>query len=118
LQRHQRALQAATAAIEQLDRDARTINFSVVAKHAGVSRTWLYQQPEIRELITRLRTHRPRSAPTVPAAQRASADSLRQRLAAATNEINKLRSDNTTLRDQLARLLGAQRLHQNTKPSQ
>jgi small-conductance mechanosensitive channel len=110
--RHERALQAATATIDRLGRATQPINFSVVAQHAGVSRAWLYRQPEIRELITGLRSTGPRQ-PTVRAAQRASADSLRQRLDAATDEISRLRSDNAALRDQLARLLGGQRAHQN-----
>ena len=106
--RHERALHAATAAIERLDRDAQPINFSIVAEQAGVSRGWLYRQPEIRERIARLRNSR---QPAIRAGQRASADSLRQRLDAATDEISRLRSDNAALRDQLARLLGAQRTH-------
>jgi hypothetical protein len=42
-------------------------------------------------------------------AQRATADSLRQRLDAARAEITRLRAENRTLRDQLARHLGLQR---------
>ena len=107
--RHHQALAAATAAIETLDRHAQPINFSTVATAAGVSRSWRYTQPEIRDLITRLR-----AAPTpslAPSTQRASAESLRQRLDAARDEISRLRTDNTNLKDQIARHLGAQRAH-------
>ncbi|PZS32449.1 MAG: transposase [Pseudonocardiales bacterium] len=110
--RHERTLQAATATIERLDRNAQTINFSVVAHQAGVSRAWLYRQPEIRDLIIELRTRRTR-APMTPAAQRATDDSLRQRLATATEEIRRLRNENTALREQLGRHLGVQRVHPN-----
>jgi small-conductance mechanosensitive channel len=101
-------VQAAAEAIERLDHDAHMINFSVVAQHAGISRAWLYRQPEIRELITRLRSTRT-AAPATRGGQRATVDSLRQRLNTATDEINRLRTENTALRDQLARLLGTHR---------
>ena len=64
--------------------------------------------PEIRELITRLRSTRT-AAPATRGGQRATVDSLRQRLNTATDEINRLRTENTALRDQLARLLGTHR---------
>jgi Family of unknown function (DUF6262) len=113
-QRRDRTLHAATTAIEELDRAGQPpITFSVVAQRAGVSRAWLYRETEIRDLINRLRSGGGRT-PTPPAAQRASAASLRQRLSAATDEISRLRQDNTALREQLARLLGQQR----TRPAQ
>ena len=46
----------------------------------------------------------------MPAAQRASTESLRQRLDSARDEITRLRADNAALRRQLARSLGEQRL--------
>ena len=107
-QRRDRTLHAATTAIEELDRARQPINFTIVAQRAGVSRAWLYRETEIRDLITRLRNSDGRT-PTTPAAQRASAASLRQRLSAATDEISRLRHDNAALREQLARLLGQQR---------
>ena len=113
-QRHDRTLHAATRAIEELDRAGQPINFSAVAQRAGVSRAWLYRETEIRDLITRLRSGDGRT-PT-PSAQRASADSLRQRLSAATDEISRLRHDNTVLREQLARLLGQQRTRPARQP--
>jgi hypothetical protein len=45
----------------------------------------------------------------MPAAQRATNNSLRQRLDGARDEITRLRADNANLRDQLARTLGEQR---------
>lgn len=50
------------------------------------------------------------SSTQLPAAQRASDESLRQRLDAARAEIDHLRSENGVLRDQIARALGEQRL--------
>jgi hypothetical protein len=106
--RHQAALAKASHAIERLDRSGQPVTFSAVAAAAGVSRAWLYRNPGIRDLITRLRTQPARTAST-RAAQRATADSLRARLDAAHQEITRLRAENTTLRQQAARHLGQQR---------
>ena len=53
--RHQAALAAARHAIEQLRREGRAVNYAAVAHAAGVSRTWLYRQDQIRDLIGQLR---------------------------------------------------------------
>lgn len=106
--RHQATLTRASDAIECLDRAGQPVTFSAVAAAAGVSRTWLYRNPSIRDLITRLRTKPSRPAST-RAAQRASAESLRARLDAAAQEISRLRAENATLREHAARHLGQQR---------
>lgn len=106
--RHQAALAKASQAIEHLDRSGQPVTFSAVAAAAGVSRAWLYRNPRIRELITRLRTE-PAPAASTRAAQRATAESLRARLDAAHEEITRLRAENTVLRQQAARHLGQQR---------
>ncbi len=109
--RHQSALAAALGAIEQLCREGRPVNFGAVARTAGVSRGWLYRQADVRDSIGRLRSS---AAPATPVAagQRASVSSLRQRLDSARGEISRLRAENTALREQLARQLGAQRAQQ------
>ena len=53
--RHDAALAAARHAIEQLQREGTAINYTTVAHSAGVSRTWLYRQDQIRDLISQLR---------------------------------------------------------------
>ena len=105
--RHQAALAAARHAIEELQREGTAINYTVVARTAGVSRTWLYRQDQIRDLISQLRQQHAPAAP-LPA-QRASTDSLRQRLDTARAEITRLRTQNRSLREQIARQLGLQR---------
>jgi Family of unknown function (DUF6262) len=110
--RHQAALAAARHAIDQLRREGKAISYVAVAHAAGVSRTWLYRQDQIRELISQLRDHQPPAA-----AQHASTDSLCQRLDTARAEITRLRAENRSLRDQLARQLGLQRTqHAKTRP--
>lgn len=113
--RHEAALSAARHAIQQLQREGEPVNFSAVARSAGVSRQWLYRQGQIRDLICRLSHQEPPAAALT--AQRASADSLRQRLDTARAEITRLRAENRSLRDQIARQLGLQRTqHASTEP--
>jgi Family of unknown function (DUF6262) len=107
-ERHQATLRKASDAIAHLDSSGQPVNFSAVAAAAGVSRTSLYRDPAIRDLISRIRSAPSRSAAT-RAAQRATAESLRTRLDTAPAEITRLRAENTMLREQAARHLGEQR---------
>jgi hypothetical protein len=107
-ERHQATLRKASDAIAHLDSSGQPVNFSAVAAAAGVSRTSLYRDPAIRDLISRIRSAPSRSAAT-RAAQRATAESLRTRLDTARAEITRLRAENTMLREQAARHLGEQR---------
>ena len=107
-ERHRAALRRATAAIEHLDRCGEAVTFSAVARAGSVSRAWLYRQADLRAAIIRLRPTDGRSAPATTA-NRASSDSLRQRLDATRNEISQLRAENARLREQVARSLGEQR---------
>ena len=111
--RHQATLTKASNTIERLDRSGQPVTFSAVAAAAGVSRTWLYRNPSIRDLITRLRTE-PSQPASTPATQRATAESLRARLDAARQEITRLRAENATLREQAARHLGQQRAQEHS----
>ncbi len=106
------ALTRGRGAIEDLDRAGAAITFTAVARAARVSRGWLYNQGDLRDAIIQLRRDAATAeAPVVPAAQRASTESHRQRLDSARDEITRLRADNAALRGQLARSLGEQRLH-------
>jgi hypothetical protein len=109
--RHDAATTRARAALEQLDRTGQPITVTGTAEAASVSRSWLYTQPELLATITGLRdrTTSARDRALVPAAQRASCESLRQRLDTVRAEIAELRAENAALRDRLARSLGDQR---------
>jgi len=111
--RHRSASAAAFEAIEQLCREGKPVNFGAVARTAGVSRGWLYRQADVRDRISHLRSS-VAPAPPVTAQQRASVSSLRQRLDTARGEISRLRAENSALRAQLARQLGAQRAQQTS----
>ena len=108
--RHDTTLQRAEDTVRRLANRGETVTFRRVADAAGVSRSWLYQQPELRAQIDQLRG-RPTSGnhAAAPTAEQATADSLRQLVRTYRAEINRLRAENQTLREQLARRLGAER---------
>ena len=100
----------AVQALRELDTAGEPITFHTVAHRAGVSRSWLYSQPDLRAEIDRLRAaHRRAPASPTPTNQRASDASLLRRLETANERLRQLREDNTRLREQIARLLGEQR---------
>jgi hypothetical protein len=87
------------------------VTFAGVAQAAGVSRSWLYTQPDISAQIRKLRanTDATGSAGAIPARQRATDASLRARLTATLDRNRQLAGENARLRRQLARALGDQR---------
>jgi hypothetical protein len=111
--RHQDARHRASEAIQHLDRQGQPVTFAAVAAAGRVSRTWLYRQDDLRELISRLRVDNGRQL-RAPAAQRTSVASLRQRLDGARDDIAQLRAENAELRQRLERQLGEQRARRTT----
>jgi hypothetical protein len=107
----------ALKALQELETINGTVTFEAVAKRAGVSRSWLYAQPDLRAHIEHLRaTHNRAPNSPVPARQRASDASLLRRLETANERIRRLTQQNQQLREQLARALGEQRAAP-TRPS-
>ena len=105
--RHDETLRRALDALAALDADGLAVSFQAVARRAGVSRQWLYTQPELRARIEQLRDRRPSATPTaVPDDQRARERSLRQRNETLLIDNRRLRAENQTLRDELAVLYG------------
>ncbi|MGZ4665817.1 MAG: DUF6262 family protein [Frankiaceae bacterium] len=100
----------ATAALRRMDMTGVPVSFDAVARQAGVSRSWLYAQPELRTEIERLRARRhPGTRQIVPDRQRASDASLRRRLEVAVERIQQLETANRRLRQALAEALGERR---------
>jgi Family of unknown function (DUF6262) len=101
----------AVTALHRMDAAGQPVTFDSVAREAGVSRSWLYAQQDLRRQIQRLRTRRGPQVPTTapPQRQRASEASLLRRLEAAGERIRALQQDNRQLRDALARALGERR---------
>jgi hypothetical protein len=101
----------AIAALRRMDNAGQAISFDAVAREGKVSRSWLYNQPDLRAEIERLRARRD-PAPArqrLPDRQRASDASLRRRLEVMTERNRQLETENRQLREALAVALGEQR---------
>lgn len=116
--RHEQTLQRARTVLQSIADGDGQVTVAGLARRAGVSRSWLYTQPELRERIEQLRQHnRDQTAPAANASNtdtRASTDSLRRRLELAHEHIAQLRTENHELRDALARAHGLLRAHNLT----
>ncbi len=89
----------AVAALRRMDNSGLPVTFDALAREAGVSRSWLYNQLELRAEIEQLRDRpRPAAGPPVPDRQRSSDTSLLRRVEIATQRIRELETDNTRLR--------------------
>src|SRR5258706_12551886 len=100
----------AIAALRRMDKAGTPITVNAVAQEAGVSRSWLYNQPDLHAEIERLRTRRnPTATKPVPDRQRASDASPLRRLESAAERIKRLEADNQQLREALALALGERR---------
>jgi AraC-like DNA-binding protein len=101
----------ALRALRQLDAAGQPLTFEAVAGEAGVSRSWLYTQADLRAEIQRLRARRQPTppAPLTPQRQQASQASLLRRLEAATDRLHRLEHENRDLREALAEALGSAR---------
>ena len=100
----------AVQAIRQLERTGAVVTFESVAESAGVSRSWLYGQADLRVEIERLRESTRKTPSSVPVRQRTSDASLLARLQAALGQCRKLTEENSRLRRQLAHALGERRV--------
>jgi hypothetical protein len=107
--KREHTLERAHAAVRDLDHRGETISFQAVARHARVSRQWLYTQPELRAEIERLRARHPPAAARVPDAERAREASLRQRNTTLLAENRRLRDQIAELRAELAVAYGQSR---------
>ncbi|MHB1567886.1 MAG: DUF6262 family protein [Solirubrobacteraceae bacterium] len=105
--RSQAAHARAKTALRALDARGEQITFQAVAHTAGVSRQWLYTQPDLRHEIEQLRaTSGDLDGRPVPARERASENSLRHRNRALLEENQRLRAELAAVKDELAVALG------------
>jgi hypothetical protein len=77
--RHEATLRRAESVLQRMAKRGDPVTFNRVAETAGVSRSWPYRQPKLRQEIDRLR-EASASRPGLPSPERASTDSLRQQL--------------------------------------
>ncbi|WP_396020481.1 DUF6262 family protein [Arthrobacter sp. ISL-48] len=101
------ARRRAEQALAQLDQTSQTATVSGLARTAGVSRSWLYTQPDLLEQPQE-RSRPGKTSPT-GSSVRASEASMHRRLELAHQRIRKLTEENTRLRERLARTHGALR---------
>lgn len=105
--RHQQTLQRAHDALAAIAKNGDLPTVGLLANKAGVSRSWIYTQPELRDRIERLQQKRARtSSRSGRTSSRASEESLRRRLTLAHQRIAQLRIENRQLRDELAHVHG------------
>lgn len=105
-QRHHQTLDRAQQALTELADTEQPVTVALLADRAGVSRSWIYTQPALRDQIQQLHQHRASTGFVRDTVTRATDDSLRQRLALAHERINQLRTENQQLRDALAHAHG------------
>jgi hypothetical protein len=116
--RHELTRSKAVQALRELHTAGTPITFEAVARTAGISRSWLYIQPDLRAEIERLRQNpRHAAATATPARQQASEPSTRTRLQAALERNRRLDQENQRLRSQLAQALGQRRESPRPGPS-
>ncbi|HEY5842529.1 MAG TPA: DUF6262 family protein [Mycobacterium sp.] len=109
--RHEQTLQRARTALGGMADAGDAITISGLADRAGVSRSWIYTQPELREQIEQLRQSAAKaSASPRETAIHASVESLRRRLDLAHQRITELRTENQELRRSLASVHGQLRV--------
>jgi hypothetical protein len=105
----------AITALRRMDFTGAHIDFETVAREAGVSRSWLYTQQDLRVRIERVRSrHLERSPAVVPDRQRASDVSLLRRLQVATDRIHRLEEENRAIRERRTASILGQTDHHDT----
>lgn len=104
-------LKRARQALQQLDETGQRRTVMQIAAHAGVSRSWLYAQPELRDQLRRLTAISETAEPAPNRIERGSDASLRQRLTLAHERIRELDDENRQLRNQIALLHGQLRVN-------
>lgn len=102
--RHDETVRRAKKALRDAARAGAPISFRSIAAAAGVSKSWLYTQDDIRTEIERLRSVTGRSrAPAVPLRDRATEASLVRRVESLTDDNQRLQNLVVQLRDELQR---------------
>ncbi|MFF0533608.1 DUF6262 family protein [Nocardia amikacinitolerans] len=104
-----RAEAAITSAARHKDR---AVTVAAIAKSAGVSRSWIYTQPDLVDAISALRQRDTVTGHT----GRASVESFRTRLEAADKRNKQLRQQITQLTEQLEVAYGEIRALRNAQP--
>lgn len=100
------ALERAQQTLHELGETGQRHTIVQIAAHAGVSRSWLYAQPELRDQLRRLTAISEPSASASTRIEPGTDASLRQRLTLAHERIRELDDETRHLRNQIALLHG------------
>lgn len=103
--KHESALTRAEAAIRELVRTKRTVNFKTVARAAGVSTAWLYRQEALKTQIVGLR-EQDRTGGKAKRRERASTAAKDAVIDTLRSRIKELDAENRALRRQVEALYG------------
>ncbi|OXY96442.1 DUF6262 family protein [Streptomyces sp. 2R] len=114
-QRSERARRDAEKSISAAQRAGNCSSFAGIAKAAGVSRSWLYTQPDLVAAIRQLQGRQPASERT--GAQPATSASILRRLEAALARNKQLRAENNDLTGRLETAYGEIRRLRSHGPS-
>lgn len=104
-------LERARQALHELGETGQRHTIVQIAAHAGVSRSWLHAQPELRDQLRRLTAISEPSASAPARIEPGSDASLRQRLTLAHERIRELDDETRQLRNQIALLHGQLRIN-------
>lgn len=97
--KRQQAFEKVDQGIKQLVKDKQRINFNTVAKASGVSKAWLYKEPEVKARIEQLR-EQALGQKKLPPRQRASDASKDSLILTLRNRLKKSEQENVDLRRQ------------------
>lgn len=101
-QRRQETLERARRALAELIETGQPVTVAELASRAGVSRSWIYTQPELRDQIQQRQRAHSDLHTARQLVTRASDESLHRRLTLAHERITQLRTENQQLREELA----------------
>ncbi|MEH2262388.1 DUF6262 family protein [Nostoc sp.] len=113
--KRQEAFEKVEQGIQKLIKEQKVINFNAVAKASGLSKAWLYKEPEIKARIEHLRENNSKTK-EIPAKQRSSDASKDAIIKTLKERIKRVEAENRGLRDQheaiYGRILQASELEQ------
>ncbi|MDZ8088486.1 MAG: DUF6262 family protein [Nostoc sp. DedQUE12b] len=103
--KRQEAFEKVEQGIQKLIKEQRVINFNTVAKASGLSKAWLYKEPEIKARIEHLRENNSKIK-GIPPKQRSSDASKDAIIKTLKERIKRVEAENRGLRDQHEAIYG------------
>ncbi|MDZ7965544.1 MAG: DUF6262 family protein [Nostoc sp. DedSLP03] len=103
--KRQEAFEKVEQGIQKLIKEQKVINFNTVAKASGLSKAWLYKEPEIKARIEHLRENNSKTK-EIPPKQRSSDASKDAIIKTLKERIKRVEAENRGLRDQHEAIYG------------